>query len=454
MQKSLNLLIIKDLYDRLKPSQKMMFESVLSAVRRKHVVHCSRRFGKTFILCCLAIIFALSKPNAQIRYASVTQKSVRKMIHPIFKEIFLKYKHDMRPTWNSLEGAYIFSNGSMVHIAGVNNGHEDDLRGTAADLAIVDEAAFVDNLGYLTESVLMPQLITTGGKLIMASSSPLSPSHEFADYISAAKIEGYYSSYDIYQSSYTPEIVAEFCKEAGGENSTTWKREYLNQLIVDSNFAIVPEMNDLDYTRAPKDEHYQLYHKYNAMDLGVRDLNVNLFAYYDFKRAKIVIEKELVMSGSDMTTPKLHKAIAEIELGLWANDKGEAIEPHRRISDNNNPLLLLDLGSIHGMFFHSTSKDTLPAMVNNLRVWIAQGRVEIDESCTLLIDSLKYGVWNEQRSEFGRSKALGHYDAVAAMMYLVRNIDEATNPIPVKYDFNTYVEQTNELEGYAKLGRA
>ena len=454
LKKSHNLLIIKDLFDRLKPSQQKMFVMFLSAVRRKHVVHCSRRLGKTFLLCVLAIVVALSKPNAQIRYASVTQKSVRKMIHPIFKELFAKYQRKFRPKWNSLEGAYVFSNGSMVHIAGVNNSHEDDLRGTAADLAIVDEGAYIDNLGYLVESVLMPQLITTGGKLIMASSSPLSPAHEFAEYIHAAKVEGYYSAYDIYASDYPLAVIEEFIKEAGGKDSTTCKREYFNELIVDSNFAIVPEASSQVFTRAPKDEFYKYYHKYNAMDLGVRDLNVNLFAFYDFKRAKLVIERELVMSGPEMTTPKLHKAISEIELELWVNDKGEAIEPYRRVADNNNPLLLLDLGSIHGMYFHSTSKDTLQAMVNNLRIWIGNGRVEIDESCKVLLDSLNYGIWNENRSEFSRSKTLGHYDAVAAIMYLVRNIDEATNPIPITRRFDEHVEYDDAIEGYAKLIRA
>ena len=429
--KEINLFIIKELYEMLKPSQKMMFCELFHSLRLKYVMHCSRRLGKTFLLCVLAIVIALSKANAQVRYASVTQKAVRKMVHPIFKSIFSRYKPKFRPRWNGQEGAYIFSNGSMIHIAGVNNGHEDDLRGTAADLCVVDEAAFVDNLRYLVDSVLMPQLITTNGKLIMASSSPLSPAHEFAEYIFEARKEGFYSSYDIYQSDYPLDIIEKFCKEAGGENSTAWKREYLNMLIVDSNFAIVPEATVADFTRSPKTENYQYYHKYVAMDLGVRDLNVTLFAYYDFLRAKIVIEKEHVINGPDMTTPKLHAGISEIEKDLW-----NAKEPYKRVADNNNPLLLLDLGSIHNMFFHSTSKDSLHAMVNQMRVWIQDGRVEIDESCVVLIDSLKYGIWNKKRTEFDRSVALGHYDAVAALMYLIRNIDESTNPIPVKHSFD------------------
>lgn len=417
---------------------------------RKYIVHCSRRLGKTYLLCVLAIVYALSKPDSQIRYASVTQKAVRKMIKPIFKKIFAAYKPKYRPKWNGLEAAYVFPNGSMIHVAGVNNGHEDDLRGTDADLAIVDEAAFVDNLTYLTESVLVPQLINTGGKLIMSSSSPITPAHEFAEYIQQAKLGGYYSNFDIYQANYSNELIEEFCKEAGGAKSTTWRREYLNELIVDTEFSIIPEMESYDYTRGPIPNEYQLLHKYNAMDLGVRDLNVNLFAYYDFARAKIVIERELVMSGPEMTTPKLHSEISAIEQELW-----QGKEPYKRVADNNNPLLLLDLGSIHNMFFNSTSKDSLHAMVNAVRVWIAKGRVEIDSSCRVLIDSLKYGIWNDNRSEFSRSKTLGHYDAIAALMYLIRNIDEATNPIPIKTGFNQVnLDEDEQLNEFKKLAGA
>ena len=97
-------------------------------------------------------------------------------------------------------------------------------------------------------------------------------------------------------------------------------------------------------------------------------------------------------------------------------------------------------------------------MVNNLRVWFANGRIEIDDSCTLLIDSLKYGLWNEKRTEFASSKVLGHYDAVAALMYLVRNIDESTNPIPIKVGFNQVnlsdddtAERYRRLSGFRRL---
>ena len=232
-------------------------------------------------------------------------------------------------------------------------------------------------------------------------------------------------------------MVEEYRRECLTE--TDWLREYLCEFATDETAAIVPEMKGYDYSLKGDRTNYEHFHKYVSMDLGVRDLTVALFGYYDFNRAKLCIEREFVMSGPTMTTPKLKAGIEAIEKELW-----NGATPYKRVADNNNPLLLLDLGSIHDMFFHSTTKDSLHAMVNNLRVWIAQGRIEIDESCQTLIDSLKYGIWNDQRSEFARSSTLGHFDAVASLMYLVRNVDEHTNPIPIKVGFNQVYDGHDE----------
>lgn len=426
-----------------------MFDLVYSNTKsRKYIIHCARRLGKTFLLVVISCCVAYSKDNAQIRYASVSQKSVRKMVHPIFKEIFKTIKKQFRPKWNSQEGAYIFPNGSMIHIAGCNNGHSDDLRGTAADLCVVDEAAFIDELSYLVDSVLIPQLLTVpNSMLLMASSSPVSPAHEFVDYINKAKIDGYYSSFDIHKGGYEPELIEEFCKESGGKNATSWLREYLNHIIVDSDYAIIPEASTFE-GGVHRSEDRSYYHNYVAMDIGTRDLTVILFAYYDFKRATLVIEDEYYINGPKMTTPLIAEAIKEYEKRLWNNK-----EPYKRISDNNNLLLLQDLGYLHNCHFIPTSKDNLEAMVNEMRIWFANKRIEIDPKCKLLIESVKFGFWNEQRSNFGRSATLGHFDAIAALMYLIRNIDQTTNPIPLKLTFDQFCieDENSNIHELSKL---
>lgn len=439
--------IIKYLFDLLKQVQKEMFELVYSNKKsRKYIIHCARRLGKTFLLIVISCCVAYSKDNAQIRYASVSQKAVRKMVHPIFKEIFKTIKKKYRPKWNSQEGAYILPNGSMIHIAGCNNGHSDDLRGTAADLCVVDEASFIDDLSYLVDSVLMPQLLTVEGSfLIMASSSPVSPAHEFVDYVQESKLGEYYSDFDIHKGGYSEELIEEFCKEAGGKDSTVWKREYLNQIIVDEEFAILPEAQALlpgiKYT-----EERPYYHNYVSMDIGTKDLTFILFGFYDFKRAKLCIEREYYINGPKMTTRIIAEQIKKIENEIW----GEK-EVYKRVSDNNNLLLIQDLSILHDSHFIPTGKDTLHAMVNEMRIWFKDNRIEISENCPLLLESIKFAFWNEQRKDFGKSKHLGHFDAVAALMYLIRNIDQSTNPIPVKVSFDQVLIEEDNLAHHELL---
>lgn len=436
---------IEYLLNSLKAVQQKMFVQFIRTKKRMTVFHCSRRLGKTHLLCVISIIFALKKSNSQIRYASVTQKAVRKMVHPIFKELFGQIPLKYQGKWNSHEGAYIFKNGSQIHLAGCNNQHSDDLRGTSADLALVDESAFVDELGYLVDSVLMPQLLTVpDSRLIMASSSPLSPAHEFCDYISKAKLENSYHNYDIYEGGYNQTLIDEFCQEAGGPDATTWRREYLNEIMIDEDYAIIPEARGfkfgIDYT-----DYHRFYQSYVGMDIGTKDLTVVLFGYYDFKRAKLCIEREFKINGPQMTTPVLAENIKRIESEIFKT-KSEI----NRIADNNNLLLLQDLGYLHDCHFIPTSKDSLEAMVNEMRIWFANKRIEISEQCPLLLESIAFGFWNDSRSEFGRSATLGHFDAIAALMYLIRNIDVTTNPIPFKLAFDEVMD-TEENDSYHEL---
>ena len=103
----------------------------------------------------------------------------------------------------------------------------------------------------------------------------------------------------------------------------------------------------------------------------------------------------------------------------------------RRIADNNNVILLQDMSLMHGVHFAPTSKDTLLAMVNELRVFVAQGRLFISEKCQELIGCMRAAIWNKQRTQFDVSDMYGHFDALASLIYMVRNIDQYSNPIPV-----------------------
>lgn len=425
----------------------MVIDLAYRAVTNKlFVANCSRRLGKTYWVVTECIRVAREKKSARVKIATAFLTDLEEFIKPAFDSVLADCPEDSRPIWSQTRKKFIFENKSEIQLIGLDR-KPNAGRGNYCDLYVFDEAAFISNVSYIYSSVVVPMtMYREGARVIMISTPPKSPDHDFRDFCQKAKLEKAYVELDIYKNPRaTPEIIEEYKAEC--LTITDWEREYLCKFVSDQTLAIVPEFKNYDYSRGPKDEHYKVYHKYVAMDLGVRDLNVTLFAYYDFLRAKLVIEKEHQISGPEMTTPKLHASIAEIEKDLW---QGET--PYKRVADNNNPLLLLDLGSIHNMFFHSTSKDDLHAMVNNLRVWFNRKRIEIDPSCELLLMSLESALWNDKRSEFSRSKTLGHYDAVAALMYLVRNIDETTNPIQTRITFDQINTSDDEnLSMFRKL---
>jgi len=228
--------------------------------------------------------------------------------------------------------------------------------------------------------------------------------------------------------------------------------------MIDPEKRVIPEWVTTKYTKpTPKPDFYNFYHKYVGMDLGVRrDFTVMLFAYYNFHTAQLVILDEWV--GKNMNSIVLVDAMKEKEQKLFNN-----LPIYRRVSDSDNPLLLNDLCSLHGLPIIPTNKSTVEAMVNEVRIWVNDGRVVVDPSCKFTIACLEKAVWansimGQQRRDFARTTALGHFDALAALIYLVRNIDTTTNPIPAHHNIdgaNAYISNGNGYQGphqeFAKL---
>ena len=220
-------------------------------------------------------------------------------------------------------------------------------------------------------------------------------------------------------------------------------------MIVNYEQAIIPEFDETFHVKPiERDEYFQFYHKYDSMDLGVVDKTVCLFFYYDFKQAKVKITHETQFHGPTLTTE-------EIAMGLDKTEK-EAFGEHklyRRVSDNDNLLLIQDLGRLHNIHFSTTTKESLHAMVNKVRLWFDQGRIEIDPRCTELIGALKNGIWDAKRKQFARSPNYGHFDALAALVYGIRAVDESTNPVPHDYGYtsDTHIIHPQKQESIGKI---
>lgn len=434
-----------DLEYLLHQGQAAVLVAFAACASRRFVVECARRWGKSWFACVLAIMFALQRPGAQIRYAAPTQRMVRKIITPLMREILEDCPEELRPSWNVQEGVWRFPNGSEIHVAGCDAGGADALRGTSTDLAIVDEAGFVDDLEYLVQSVLLPQLLTVDGRMVLISTPSVSPDHAWTHYCEEAETSGGYYHATIYDAPHiTAEQREEFFREAGGERSIAARRELLAERVIDETRAVVPEFAGLEpriVREHPRPTHF---HAFVAGDIGFVDLAVFAFAHVDFKAGLLVVEDEVAMQRAKSTD--INVAVARKERELWGDkrprvrvidaaaitvaDMDERVDVER----GERAHALTPEAHVHDMRWQLTQKDEADAALNALRVFLP--RLVIHPRCTTIRGHLRGAIWNKARTSYERVERAGvrhHFDGVDAVKYLVRHADMHANPYPMDW---------------------
>tara|TARA_R110002051_G_scaffold280698_4_gene342336 strand:- start:80 stop:1489 length:1410 start_codon:yes stop_codon:yes gene_type:complete len=391
---------------------------------RRFIVNCSRRYGKSYLACVLALEHALKHPSSQIRIAAPTAKMVRGIIEPHMRNILMDAPRTVKPKHLKNVGNWTFPNGSQIHVAGCDAGNAERHRGTEMHLGIIEEAGFVDDLDYVCQDIFLPQTITTDGRIVMLSTPPRTPAHPFTLYCANAEANGNYVHKTIYDAPHiTDRQREEYCAESGGEHSTTWRREYMAEFVVDESRAIVPEFSDNEKNivgTVDRPDHFEFY---TAADLGFRDLTFVVFAYYHFPNDTMVIEDELVLERANSGI--IASEIRKKETALYGEQ-----EPSMRVVDADR-IVLADLSSIHRMRLTPARRDDRDAAINALRLAITSKKLLIHPRCTALRAHLRHGVWNKARTSFARSGEFGHFDGVAAACYLLRHAMRGRNPFPV-----------------------
>ena len=432
---------------KLHAGQLKIDNEIRNGSEKLHVVNVSRQFGKTFLEAKIACEVARKKKRARIKIGTAFLTDLEEFVLPAFEEVLSDCPPSLKPKYNAQKHKFTFPYcGSEVKLIGLDR-KPDGLRGNVVDAIMLDEAGFIGDLDYQYKSVIIPSTThRPNAKIIFFSTPPESLDHPFAQYCEMQKLSGNYSHATIYDNPMlTEKQIDDIIKLYGGSDSIEFRREYLAELIVDKNKAIVPEWDDRFIEAVPPTEFTKFYHRYTAMDLGVRDFTAFLFGHYDFNKGRLIIEDEADLSGDKVRTDIMLELIRRKE----AQHFGE-IKPRLRISDNNNLQLLNDLTTLHGMPFSPTSKDHLHPMVNELRMWVQRGRIVVHPRCKMLIGNLNNALWNNRRDEFTRSSVYKHWDHLAALIYMVRNIDQHTNPIPATYGMRMSSHHMNEGFGQEK----
>lgn len=412
---------------KLHSDQKKVYDRFHANTSRMFLTNCSRRWGKSYFLTTVCFEECLRNPGAQIRYAAPTAKMIRKYLLPLIRQLTGDCPKHLKPHYKTQDGVLVFPNESEIYICGTEQDRAEGLRGTGADLVVVDEAGFVNNLDYVIKDILLPQTLTTGGRIMIASTPPIAFDHPYMEFVELAQSEGAYMRRTVYDNPLlTDKDIADIIRYCGGVNSNAFRREFLAEFLVDTEWVVIPEFDaEAEDDIVGEVERPAAFDTYVGMDLGFLDNTAVLFGYWDFTNAQLVIEDELIINK--MTTDVLAAKIKQTEQYLWGRKR-----PYLRVSDVDL-LTIADLSSLHDLHFTPTAKDKLEVAVNALRMLVYERKIKIHPRCTNLIAQLKFATWDKTRTKFSRSAKHGHYDAVAALIYLVRNLVRNKNPYTNKY---------------------
>lgn len=399
----------------------------------------ARQSGKSYLLVTVACMAAIKKPNCIIKILTDTKLHAQNILEPKFIEVLEDCPEDLKPTYNSSRFMYHFPNGSQIQMAGTDAGNAERLRGGKSELVLVDEAAFCSKLEYNILSILLPTTTHTGGKIILASSAPEDPDHDFIKFMERAELEGTLTSKTVYDNPLlTTEKIRSIVKTyPNGINDPGFKREYLNIIEKNERTSVFPEVTPdsiklITSNIPPMPPHFDCY---VGMDLGFKDLTAIVFGHYDFRNKVLVIDKEIIKTGPELNLKEIHEEILQAENLVWRNKlTNETKAPTKRVSDINYIVTQeIARNSNYRVTFSKADKYDKNTAINSIRTLISEGRLKIDPvSCPTLMRHLMNCRWKspDNKTEFARSPDYGHYDAVDALLYLYRAINFDKNPYP------------------------
>ncbi len=432
--------------------------------RDSHAVWCiGRQRGKSFAALAYACEVALRQPGSIIRYAAKTKDTARQIVVHTLEQLLEWCEEPNRPEVDEAHATVRWKNGSVLTWAGTDAQSFDRLRGPRAHLIFLDESAFYQDLEHV-EAALLPQLTTTGGKAVYLSTPPESLGHPFIARFRAAQASGTAEHETLDDNPrLTPEqksgILRRFAETHGmtqeqAQQSTFWRREYLAQFVTEESRAALPGWNDeLAKRIVVESKRPQHFNGYVSLDWGFGDGHGALFGYYDFERARMVIEDAVAMRGK--TLAQWVEIVKAKERELWGVDKyngtlwgakdwGHGIpeflrttakenaprQPYLRVGDDQM-LVLAEVAITHGMAVLPTKKDNKHMAVDALDQAMRRGEYEINPRATQLIRQLYTTTWNRTRTEWERT-ADGHGEAVDCLCYLHRNLNRHIDPRPAR----------------------
>ena len=422
-----------DLSYKLWDQQQTIYDKIRAMPKTIQTVVClcARQYGKSVLAVILAIEDCIRNPDIVVMIIGPTIKQTREIVVPRMKLITRDAPEPLiravlsRDTW-------YFTNGSELKLGGFDT-RSAAQRGKTIYKVYIEEILESDPDTFLEflRSDLAPALThSKHAQIVYMTTLPKIPDHPFV--LEVVPEAMYYNAYFCFtiddNKKISEEQYAAIVKLCGGRDSPDFRREYLCQQIRDSTIILVPEFDEVLHVREivlPK-----FYNVWIGGDVGgVRDKSVFLMLAYDFERAKLLVLDERWYNpetGSD----DMVAGARDMESKHGPAAKNRDAEGHIPRYIDADGQMRVDFMQQHKYPGALPRKDELEATVNQVRVFMSRGEVEISPNCKLLIKTLRSGTFNKTHTDLDRTQTLGHMDAFMALAYGLRHAIKS-NPFPL-----------------------
>lgn len=426
---------------------------------KEFLIFCSRQIGKSFLILVIAIehcsrFHGRRKPLVRIFCETTTQ------IEDIVNDNMQLILALSPPGWikrTKSENRWKVGVGE-IRLCPLAAAHVHGKRGGNATLILLEEGCVSKSENYRRAigNVINAQLTRSKGKLGHVTTPPEDIGHYIVTEVAPkCRANGAYAHYTIYDNVQLDQeqIFDTFDRCTSIEE---WDREFMCKVVKSATRTVVPEFDQDTHVRRAQIPPFAFWT--TAFDFGgVRDKHGVLATYWDFERAKMVVRAERFLDQNTATEQIKLAAMdmeGEIEKQLEARRCRLWLTGHpRRVSDCPGQVLV-DLRNLgFNVFSPDKEKGSWEAGINEVRVGFQKGQIEIDPSCTWLIQTLEYGLFTLNRKDWERTAALGHLDLLAALIYAWRH-RVIENPFPANLGKNRIDHHITDKKSQTALEKA
>lgn len=386
------------------------------------VVLCARQFGKSHLGVLMAVEDCLKYPGVCIMIVGPTLDQTRSIVAPRFNKIA---QTAPRGLIKQLKSEKKWQVGESELVIGGFDINSSSQRGKTVQNIYIEEVvgSNPDNYTESMNSDLGPALThSKDGKMIFLTTLPKIPDHPFIiDTMVQAEMSGSLYVYTIDDNAELSDSQYDACvRRAGGKHTIDFRREYLCEIVRDPSLVVVPDYEEPEdlYCR---DLQKHLNHQVSIDWGGVRDKTAVVFHTYSFDDDIEYIYDELIYPNNTASDIVMKQMLEKIQhYDHYANK-------WRIVADMPGQLQVDINVNYPDISIVAPNKQDWLANVNNMAVAFSNHKVKVHERCGFLRHSLRSGTFNKKKTDFERTEALGHCDALAALMYGLRTRDK-TNP--------------------------